>query len=220
MCRCTTLAHQAASFSDLGRWTACGYFVVLGVLGGLLSGCPDTMIGDTPPFDTTGVYSGTFSTDDGKQFFGAPDCTMELELVQFVNQPAIAYTFAGIARLNWDCILPAAVRSTLGIESDVLVSPVLATLDNDGGFSLELSIDGSNIPAALRQALDESEVDPDLPLTSFSLVFTGSGTDDDADGFMDSCMGTLDLSVTYEDGGTQMVNLGGSFEVMATSTRV
>lgn len=196
------------------KWVLC---LMLMALCLALSGCPDTNIGDTPPFDTTGTYQGTYSTGEEKQFFGAEDCFIELELVQFVQQPAIAYTFAGIARLEWDCILPAAVRSSLGIESEMLVSPVLATLDNDGGFSLDLDLDGSNVPPALRQALDDSEVDPDLPLTSFSLEFNGMGTDLDLDGFMDECAGTLALMATYEDDGAQTIDLGGSFSATAVA---
>ena len=188
------------------------------LLGALLSGCPDTDIGDTPPFDTTGSYSGTYSTGDGKQFRGAPDCTISLELAQFVEQPLIAYTFAGIARLNWDCMLPPAARDVLGITSDVLTTPVLATLAQNGSFSLNVSLDGSNIPQALFDALDASDIDTNIPVQSFSLVFTGMGDDADSDGMMDSCMGTLQLMVVYEDNGTQMVDLGGSFEATRSST--
>ena len=187
-------------------------------LGLLLSGCPDTDIGDTPPFDTTGSYLGTYSTGDGKQFRGEPDCTIDLELVQFVNQPLIAYTFAGVARLNWDCMLPQAARDALGITSEVLTTPVLATLAQDGFFSLNVSLDGSNIPQALFDALDASDIDTDVPVESFSLEFSGMGDDTDSDGMMDSCMGTLQLMVIYEDNGTQTIDLGGSFEVMRNSS--
>lgn len=182
-----------------------------------LCGCPDTTIGDTPPFDTTGNYAGTYSTGDGKQFGGATECNVEMELVQFVNQPLIAYTFAGVARLDWDCILPPLVRASLGIESEVLAAPVLATLDNDGGFALEVDLDGSNIPQALLAALDASDVDPNLPLQSFSLVFTGMGEDTDSDGLMDSCMGSLAVSATYEDNGTQTIDLSGAFDVVRSA---
>lgn len=189
----------------------------LSVAVALLSGCPDTDIGDTPPFDTTGNYAGTYATN-AKQFGGAEDCSFELELVQFVDQPLIAYTFAGIARLNWDCILPPLVRASLGIESEVLTAPVLATLDNEGAFSLEVDLDGSNIPAALLAALDDSGVDTDIPLQSFALTFTGTGEDTDDDGLMDSCSGTLDVSATYEDeSGTQTIDLGGNFDVTRAS---
>ena len=186
--------------------------VALGAVALVLAGCPDTTIGDTPPFDTTGNYSGMYSTNN-KQFGGAADCNMELELVQFVNTPLIAYTFAGIARLNWDCILPQIVRTSLGIESDVLVAPVLATLNNNGGFALDVDLDGSNIPQALLDQLDASEVDPNIPLQSFTVHFAGTGVDTDNDGLMDSCMGTLSVMATYEDNGTQTIDLDGTFDV-------
>lgn len=194
-----------------------GSSITVALLLALMPGCPDTNIGNTPPFDTSGNYSGTYSTN-AKQFGGADDCNFEMELVQFVNQPFIAYTFAGIARLNWDCILPPLVRASLGIESDALTAPVLATLDNDGGFSLEVDLDGSNIPPALLAALDDSGVDTDIPLQSFALTFTGIGQDTDDDGFMDSCSGTLSVHATYEDGGTQTIDLGGAFEVTRAGT--
>jgi len=195
----------------------CAITASLGLVMVLLSGCPDTDIGDTPPFDTTGNYAGTYATN-AKQFGGAEDCTFELELVQFVDQPLIAYTFAGIARLDWDCILPPLVRTSLGIESEVLTAPVLATLDNDGGFALEVDLDGSNIPPALLAALDDSGVDTDIPLQSFALTFTGTGEDTDDDGLMDACSGTLDVSATYVDeSGTQTIDLGGNFDVTRAS---
>lgn len=191
--------------------------ILAGALGLLLApGCPNTT-GETPPFDTTGTYAGTYSTN-AKQGGGADDCAITLELVQFVNQPLIAHTFAGIARLDWDCILPPLVRASLGIESEVLSAPVLATLESDGGFSLEMDLDGSNIPPALLAALDDSGVDTDIPLQSFALTFAGTGNDTDSDGFMDGCSGTLDVHATYEDGGTQTIDLGGAFEVTRAGT--
>ena len=191
--------------------------ILAGALGLLLApGCPITT-DDTPPFDTTGNYAGTYSTN-AKQFGGADNCAIELELVQFVGQPLIAYTFAGIARLDWDCILPPLARTALGIESELLTAPVLATLNNEGGFSLEMDLDGSNIPPALLAALDDSGVDTDIPLQSFALTFTGTGEDTDDDGLMDNCAGTLDVHATYEDGGTQTIDLGGAFEVTRAGT--
>ncbi|MCF6285124.1 MAG: hypothetical protein L3K26_08035 [Candidatus Hydrogenedentes bacterium] len=205
----------------LGWWHRAGAFVVAAVaITVLLPGCPDTDIGTTPPFDTTGNYTGTYSTSDGKQFFGATDCNFDMELVQFVGQPLIAYTFAGIANLGWDCILPAVVRESLGISSDTLIAPVLATLDNDGGFELSVDINGSNIPQALFDLLDTSGIETDIPVESFSLDFTGTGVDADNDGFMDSCSGTLSVMVTYVDSvttTTEMIDLGGTFEVTRTA---
>lgn len=187
-------------------------------VSGLLVGCPPPGTTGMPPFDTTGSYAGTYSTDGSKQFGGAEDCTMTLELVQIVGIPSIAYTFAGVAQMDWDCILPPLVRTSLGIEAEVLTLPVFARLDDEGDFTLDIDLDGTNIPPALRALIDDSEVDTDIPLQSFSLLFTGTGLDADDDGFMDSCMGTVDLSFTYEDEGTQTVELGGTFDVMRTGT--
>ena len=138
--------------------------------------------------------------------------------MQFVNQPIVAYTFAGIARLDWDCLLPTAARDALGITSDVLISPVYATLDNEGGYSLEVDLDGSNIPQVLLDALDSSEVDTSIPVQSFSLVFTGTGQDTDSDGLMDATTGTLAAMLTYEDNGLQTIDLSGSFSATRTAS--
>ena len=181
---------------------------VAAVLTMILVGCPPPE--DPPPFDTTGLYMGTYEVGDSKQF-GQMECDLSLELVHLVDVPRISNTFAGVATLEWDCIFPAIVREQAGIESDAVLAPVLATLNTDGTFSLELTFDQAEIPAQLLALIDTAGIE-DLPLDNFSVVFAGTGTDSDMDGGMDSCEGTLDIFVEFTDAETSPIDIGGSFE--------
>ena len=172
------------------------------------TGCPREV--PEPPFNATGNYVGTYTLDDKQPT--PTTCAVTMELYHLVEVAAIQDAFAGLAVLEWDCILSPLTRALLGIESDTFTAPVIARMQSDGAFSLNVEFDIDDIPAQLLALFDEETVDS-VPLENLSLVFAGTGEDLGADGAMDGATGTFAFDATYEDGGTQTLEVAATFEI-------
>ena len=168
--------------------------VVLALTG--LAGCNMP----TPPFNVTGTYSGVYGLDD-PQFALDDNCGITLELYHEPNIPFLQSTFAGVARLEWDCLLTPFFQTILGIESESAVLPLLATLKEDGTFSFDLELNVDDIPAALLDSIDQAglDFDPTESFIAFAIHFSGTGVDTDDDGYMDTTDGSLSVYLQFLD---------------------
>jgi hypothetical protein len=191
----------------------CGLFLAVcaaGLTG--LTGC-DLL---KPPFDVSGTYSGVFGLDD-PQFALGDNCGITLELFHLPNVPVIQSTFAGVARLDWDCLLPPVFQDLLGIVSDAAVLPLLATLKDDGSFNFELELSLDKIPPQLRDRFNPAGFDFEeaAGFDAFSISFSGTGVDEDDDFSMDSAEGNLAVLLRFRngEGETFTLDTSGTFGV-------
>ena len=176
---------------------------------GLLVGCPPRM----PPFNATGTYAGAWSgTIETKATLNVTDCPLSLRLEQRPNLPIFRFHVVGLLTVNWGCLLPPEVLEFLALEPEDITLPILAVMEEDGSLALEVAIDTNTIPPELL-ALINLEAVGDVPLDTFLFSLDAQGTDSDEDGMMDALGGTLSLSATYEDGGTQSIGISGAFSV-------
>lgn len=183
-----------------------------------LQGCPPPL--GPPPFDVTGIYDGTFvPTNPG--FGMAPSGPMSLELYHYPQSPFIPNTFAGLVSIDWDTLLPPLVQQLLGITEDFLVVPVLANLQPDGSYELNISINGTGIPPELAGDVDMHEATSGLESTfqQFQLTFAGTGADNDGDGAMDVTNGTFSALLEYLDAQQKpiRVEFDGTYQATFTS---
>ena len=193
--------------------------VVFTILAGLaLQGCPPM---GPPPFNVTGVYEGTFVLDDPGQA-AASSGPMSLELYHHPESQLIPNTFAGLVRIDWDTLLSPLAQSLLGITDDWLIVPVLANLQSDGSYQLEITLDGSGIPAPLTGDVDMQAATQGLEAAfqKFELAFAGSGTDTDADGAMDNTTGTLSILFEYLNAQQELIHIELSGAYQATFVRM
>lgn len=180
-----------------------------------LAGCPQPV---QPPFDASGQYAGTWTTNDGEKL----SCDLNLELYQLVDVPIIKFTVAGTATFSWDCIIPENVqdllRQFLGLDAEDLMPdltlPILGQMDRDssGHIAMSLGLDLSNMPQALLDLLPLEISVEDLPLSQFELAFDGYGEDLTESGVMEQFTGTFSLDATVTLGDEpQVLDLEGTF---------
>ncbi|MFP4501633.1 MAG: hypothetical protein ACLFTT_11585 [Candidatus Hydrogenedentota bacterium] len=182
---------------------------LVGVL--FLSGCPQPV----PPFDVSGIYEGAYTLDNPIE--GASGtCDFELELYHETRIPLIRSTFAGLVRISWDCLLTPSLQDTLGLTGEYAVLPVLATLEQDGSYALEIDLESGPIPEALRNQFSDAEETPLDSFESFQFIFNGQGYDVDEDGFMDETEGGISvvLEWTDEDGAPDEIQSSGAFSAV------
>ncbi len=178
-----------------------------------LTGCPQP----PPPFDVSGVYEGTYGLVEPG--FALPDaCPIFFELYHEPQIPFIASTFAGVAWLDWDCLLNPAAQDLLGITTESLRAPVLAVLRTDGTYELNIAIDSDDLPNILAQQIDDETLDIEILQTfqEFEFSFTGFGEDVDKNGFMDQTVGTLSVLFSFidEDGALVTIDEAGEYEAV------
>ena len=177
------------------------------LLAATLTGCPPP-----PLFNASGTFQGAWSGVIQNKDINVLDCPITLTFAHFPDLPGNAGRFvAGTADLEWTCLLPPEVITILNIEAQTVTVPVLAAMGENGELEFEVEFNIENIPPALVAALNLQGVE-NFPLQNLNFVFDSLGADITNDGNMDEIAGTLLLTATYDDNGTQnSVGVDGTF---------
>jgi hypothetical protein len=144
-------------------------------------GCPPAW---TPPFDTTGEYTGAWSAaaDEAPEKEG---CPIFLELVQEdTPRSSLRAIVSGIAEFDLRCIDPRFAASG---EAGCIDTTRLIELEGEVFGEKSLKLDSAVLPESCEKPV----------CLEFGLI--GAGDDTDNDGFMDVFDGVWTLTVTAGD---------------------
>lgn len=141
--------------------------VLMGILFLTLTGCPPEGGFPQPPFDTSGVYSGTWSGTSSDDAQTVAECPLELTLTQDLSLAFPGdHAVQGVATIDYTCIeLPEWAQG----EPQPSTVEVGGVLEDTGRLTLVSAACGTGYCVVLSLA--------------------GQGEDTDGDGFLDTYAG-------------------------------